>query len=62
MSFFSQCRLDWSDHIPKSKPTRRQVGLFNAWVKYLKDSKLTKDEVYRRAASLAESGEKVPQE
>lgn len=54
--------IDWSDHIPKTKPTRRQVGLFNAWVKYLKDSKLTRDEVYRRAASLAESGEKVPQE
>lgn len=41
---------------PKRKPTKKEMKHFNKWVKYLSDSKLTKEEVYSRAASFTSQG------
>jgi hypothetical protein len=52
--------IDWSDMRPKKKPTRRQRGRYQRWVRYLKDSRLSRDEVHSRAASYAEKGKEPP--
>lgn len=41
---------------PKKSPTKKQMRLFNRWVAYLSDSKLSQDEIYNRAAKYAEQG------
>lgn len=40
------------------EPTRKELANFRNWVKYLKDSKLSESEVYKRAASFASQGRK----
>lgn len=54
--------LDWSDVVVKKKPTRKQRGLYHNWIKYLRDSRLTEDEIQRRAMHYAERNEKVPKD
>lgn len=52
-------QIDWSDLKPKPrKPTRKEAATYRRWVKYLSDSRLTKDEIYRRAAEFTEKGMK----
>jgi hypothetical protein len=43
------------------QPTRKEAASYRRWVKYLSDSKLTSDEIHRRAASYAAKGE-VPKQ
>lgn len=38
---------------PKRNPTKKESKNFNKWLKYLKNSRLSSEEVYKRAASLA---------
>ena len=45
--------------VPMREPTKREMKLFNKWVTYLSDSRLSKDEVYNRAAACAARGEKI---
>lgn len=52
--------LDWSKAAPLKEPTKKQVALYRRWVTYLRDSKLTEDEIQRRAKYFAEINEKVP--
>lgn len=52
--------IDWSVMQPKRQPTRRERGLYQRWVAYLKDSRLSNDEIHRRAASFTERKMKVP--
>ena len=54
--------LDWSDVVPKKKPTKKQVGLYYAWKKYLTDSRLPKDEIERRAKYNAENNREAPKD
>ena len=45
---------------PSRNPTRKEMASFNKWVKYLSDSRLSKDEIYSRAASFTSQKLKVP--
>ena len=45
--------------IPMREPTKKEMKLFNKWVVYLSDSRLSKDEVYKRAADYTTRGEKI---
>jgi len=42
---------------PAREPTKKEMNLFNKWVSYLSDSRLTKDEIYKRAATYAARGD-----
>lgn len=42
---------------PVRQPTKKEMARFNKWVKYLSDSKLSKSQVYERAAIYAARGE-----
>ena len=44
---------------PMREPTKKEMKLFNKWVVYLSDSRLSKDEVYKRAAEYTTRGEKI---
>lgn len=48
--------IDWSDMRPDRKPTRKERGRYQRWVKYLSDSKLTEQQIHERAARLTEQG------
>jgi hypothetical protein len=52
--------IDWSDMQTRRKPTRKERGMYQAWVKYLKDSRLSPDEVHKRAARFTEQRLVVP--
>lgn len=43
---------------PAIKPTKKQAELYKKWTKYLNDSKLSKDEIRKRAAEYAKQGRK----
>jgi hypothetical protein len=45
--------------VPTREPTKKEMKLFNKWVAYLSDSRLSKDEVYKRAADYTTRGEKI---
>jgi len=47
--------VDWSE-IDTIKPTKRQKNLYYRWKAYLKDSKLSTDEIERRSRQWAEFG------
>lgn len=50
-------QIDWSDLKPKlRKPTKKERARYHKWVKYLSDSRLSKEEIYRRAAQFTEQG------
>ena len=53
-------QIDWSEMQPRRKPTRKERGLYRAWVKYLKDSRLDASEIHKRAAENAERKKVVP--
>lgn len=53
-------QIDWSEMQPRRKPTRKERGLYQAWVKYLKDSRLDASEIHKRAAENAERKKVVP--
>ena len=44
-------------NVPTREPTRKEKNLFHKWVAYLSDSRLSKEEVYKRAATYAARGE-----
>lgn len=46
---------DWSAE-PKDKPTRKQKARYRRWVRYLGDSRLSKQEIHRRAVEFARQG------
>jgi hypothetical protein len=48
--------IDWSKMKPVREPTRKERGRYQRWVKYLKDSKLSEQQIHERAARLAEQG------
>lgn len=52
--------VDFSSMRRQRQPTRRERGLYQKWVRYLKNSRLTEDEIHRRAASFAEQHMQVP--
>lgn len=52
--------LDWSDIAPKKKPTKKQIALYHKWVKYLRDSRLTEQDIQSRAKTFAERNERIP--
>jgi hypothetical protein len=54
--------IDFSSLRPKRQPTRRERGLYQRWVAYLKDSRLTEDEIHSRAAAFTEQGKPVPKD
>lgn len=53
-------RIDFSELRPTRKPTRAEKVLYRTWVTYLSDSKLSVDEVHKRAADFTERGKKPP--
>ena len=53
-------KVDFSSVTPTRPPTRKEAGRYRAWIKYLSDSKLSKEQIYSRAASYAQQGAKVP--
>ncbi len=53
--------IDWGEQMRNTRqPTKKEKARFNQWVKYLKDSKLSIDEIYYRAAFYTEHGTKLP--
>jgi hypothetical protein len=48
--------IDWSKMKPTREPTRKEKGRYQRWVKYLKDSKLSEQQIHERAARLTEQG------
>lgn len=48
--------IDWSDMRSVRKPTRKERGRYQRWVKYLKESKLSEEQIHERAARLTEQG------
>lgn len=44
----------------RRQPTRKEAANYRKWAKYLSNSKLSEDEVHRRAADLAGRGFKLP--
>lgn len=41
------------------EPSKKEMILFNQWVKYLKDSKLSCDQIYSRAADYTSKNMKI---
>lgn len=39
-----------------NKPTRKERGRYQRWLKYLKDSKLNEEQIHERATRLTEQG------
>jgi len=52
--------VDFSSLRRQRQPTRRERGLYQGWVRYLRDSRLTADEIHARAAQAAEQHRQVP--
>jgi len=52
--------VDFSTLRKVRQPTRRERGLYQQWVRYLKDSRLSDDEIHARAAQAAEQHRQVP--
>lgn len=49
-------QIDFSSLRPVRKPTRKERGRYQRWVKYLSDSRLSEDEIHNRAAQFAAQG------
>lgn len=41
-------------------PSKKEKGQYNRWVKYLKDSKLSNEEIHKRASQFVNQNMKVP--
>jgi len=55
--------IDFSDLRPKPrKPTRKERGRYQRWVKYLSDSRLSVAEIHNRAAWFTKEGEEPPRD
>lgn len=52
--------VDFSTLRKVRQPTRKERGLYQQWVRYLKDSSLSDDEIHARAAQAAEQHRQVP--
>ena len=50
--------LDWSE--VRKKPSKKQLALYKAWVAYLKDSRLTEQQIQSRAMYFAEMELPIP--
>lgn len=48
--------IDWSEQQPLRKPTKKEKARYQRWVTYLKDSRLSDTEIFKRAAQYAEQG------
>lgn len=48
--------IDWSSMKFIRKPTTKEANRYKRWVKYLKDSKLTDQQIHERATRLTEQG------
>jgi hypothetical protein len=51
-------QIDFSNLQPKRQPTRKEQSLYRRWVRYLTDSKLSTEEIHRRAAAFTAAGHK----
>lgn len=54
--------VDFSSMRRRRAPTRRERGLYRQWVRYLRNSRLTEDEIHSRAASYAGQHQQVPKD
>lgn len=52
--------VDFSSLRRQRQPTRRERGLYQQWTRYLKDSRLSDDEIHARASQAAEQHRQVP--
>jgi hypothetical protein len=48
--------IDWSEMRPIRKPTLKENAKYRRWVAYLKNSRLTLDEIHKRAGEYTERG------
>jgi hypothetical protein len=55
-------KLDWSEVVPKKKPTKQQIKLYRGWYKYLRNSRLTEEDVIMRAKHYAEINRPYPKD
>jgi hypothetical protein len=54
--------VDFSSLRPKRQPTHKERGLYQGWVRHLRDSRLGEDEIHRRASDFAEQHRPVPRD
>lgn len=45
-----------SEQRPARKPIQKERGRYQRWLKYLKDSKLTEEQIHERATRLTDQG------
>ena len=48
--------IDFSEMSPLRRPTKKEKARYQRWVKYLKDSKLSEEQIHERAARFTEQG------
>ena len=48
--------VDFSDLQPVRKPTKKEKARYRRWLRYLSDSKLSKQEIHARAESFTLQG------
>ena len=53
-------QIDWSDAAPRRKPTRKERACYKRWIKYLKFSRLSGSEIWKRSTTFAEQGKEPP--
>lgn len=46
-------KVDFSSLRPRRPLTRRETARYRRWVRYLKDSKLSEEEIHKRASQYA---------
>ena len=54
--------INFSSLRPAREPTRKERALYQRWIAYLKDSRLSEDEIHRRAADFTAKKKQVPTE
>ena len=54
--------VDFSALRTQRQPTRKERGLYQQWVRYLKNSRLSEDEIHSRASQFAEQHRQVPKD
>lgn len=55
-------KADFSRLHPTRQPSKQEAKRYRQWVTYLTDSKLSTDEIHRRAAAFTEQGCKIPKD
>jgi len=47
-------KIDFSRMQPTRQPTKKGAARYRRWVRYLKDSKLSEEEIHKRAAAFTQ--------